>query len=377
MLPAMNLLRGIFVAALALALTSCGGGNAPPPSTPIPVSRSSYLFIATTSGTISAYGIDSSGVIQAVNGSPFFDAIVTTQGVAVVNGYLYDSHPTTPSVAAYSINYSTGAIAEISSHDGLQTQPPSGSTILQNCGGRLFGFNENGWFIQFNLNSDGSFRNSIGFANGSIPGPRASLAMDSTCQHIYFALPSLNSIDGYSIANSTFSKLFLSPISVSGITPVALALAADGKFLYVANSGSNDVAVYAVDTITGGLTLVAGSPIAAGSQPTSIVVVDKYVYVTNAGDGTVSGYVRDTTSGALIPVAGSPFAVGIRPMQVISATTNLSVSPTGLLLFVANQGSNNVSAFNINTGGSLTAVPGSPFAASGVPTSLAFAVAPQ
>jgi 6-phosphogluconolactonase (cycloisomerase 2 family) len=45
-----------------------------------------------------------------------------------------------------------------------------------------------------------------------------------------------------------------------------------GQFAYVANDNSNDISVYAVNSITGVLTAAAHSPFAAGNAPRSIAI---------------------------------------------------------------------------------------------------------
>lgn len=53
-----------------------------------------------------------------------------------------------------------------------------------------------------------------------------------------------------------------------------------------------------------------------------------FLYVTNAGANTVSAYTVDSASGALSPVSGSPFPTGTQPMAA-------AVDPSGKFLFVA------------------------------------------
>lgn len=86
-----------------------------------------------------------------------------------------------------------------------------------------------------------------------------------------------------------------------------------------------------------------------------------FMYVANQSAGSVSAYVINTQSGALTEVQGSPFAAGSSPWQV-------AIDPAGKFAYVANLGSSssssNVSAYTINpSGGALTQVQGSPFAA--------------
>src|SRR6266853_3744637 len=62
-----------------------------------------------------------------------------------------------------------------------------------------------------------------------------------------------------------------------------------GRFLYVANGGSNSISAYVIDAKSGALTPVGGSPFPAGSVPSSIAVdpSGKFAYVSNQADGTV------------------------------------------------------------------------------------------
>ena len=151
------------------------------------------------------------------------------------------------------------------------------------------------------------------------------------------------------------------------------------KFAYVANEGSNNVSAYTINRTTGVLSPVPGSPFAAGSFPFSVVVdpTGKFAYVVNrcgnvfCSVGNVSAYTIDSTTGALSPVPGSPFAAGSQPISV-------AVDPSGKFAYVGNQfvfsAIGNISAYTIDsTTGALTPVPGSPFAAGSFPFSVAIA----
>jgi 6-phosphogluconolactonase (cycloisomerase 2 family) len=58
----------------------------------------------------------------------------------------------------------------------------------------------------------------------------------------------------------------------AGTNPVALTLDASGRFAYVANLGSDDVTLFAVDSNTGALTPV-GPPVHAGTGPAWLTLV--------------------------------------------------------------------------------------------------------
>ena len=82
----------------------------------------------------------------------------------------------------------------------------------------------------------------------------------------------------------------------------------------------------------------------------------QFAYVANGGgSNNVSAY-GIGENGALTPIPGSPFAAGNLPSSV-------TVDPTGKFAYVVNEGSNNVSAYRIGENGALTPIPGSPFSA--------------
>jgi 6-phosphogluconolactonase (cycloisomerase 2 family) len=83
--------------------------------------------------------------------------------------------------------------------------------------------------------------------------------------------------------------------------------------------------------------------------------------VANRGSDDVSAFQIHPTSGTLTPVPGSPFATGKRPFAML-------VHPTGRFGYVVNLGSNTISAFTIDErSGSLTPTPGSPFVTGTLP----------
>ena len=114
-------------------------------------------------------------------------------------------------------------------------------------------------------------------------------------------------------------------------------------------------------------TVSNGEGSVTGANITTVVVdCARFAFVANSGSNNISAYLIDNTSGALTAVAGSPFATGANPSAV-------TFDPSGQFAYVANAGSNNVSAYTINTTtGALTAIPGSPFAAGANPSAITF-----
>jgi len=160
-----------------------------------------------------------------------------------------------------------------------------------------------------------------------------------------------------------------------------MAIDSGGKFLFVANQSSNNISVFSISGTT--LTEVAGAtfPVAAGNGPVALAITPdaKFLYVANQVDGTVTGY-SINSSGALALVPGSPYAACTTSSAVCTTPSAVAITPDGNFLYVANSGSNNVSAFaicdNLSTtclvaDGTLTAVTGSPFSSGLGPVSIA------
>jgi DNA-binding beta-propeller fold protein YncE len=89
----------------------------------------------------------------------------------------------------------------------------------------------------------------------------------------------------------------------------------------------------------------------------------QFAYVANDDSNNASAY-SIGANGALVPVPGSPFKAGSFPISV-------AVDPTGKFAYVANYDNNTVSAYSIAANGALTPVPGSPFTAGPHPVSVA------
>jgi 6-phosphogluconolactonase (cycloisomerase 2 family) len=84
-----------------------------------------------------------------------------------------------------------------------------------------------------------------------------------------------------------------------------------GSFLYAANvTSKNDLAAYAITPSTGAIAL--GSTVGAETLPLAVAVdpMGQFVYAANDGSADVSVYTVDSATGALTAVAGSPFASG-------------------------------------------------------------------
>jgi 6-phosphogluconolactonase len=177
-------------------------------------------------------------------------------------------------------------------------------------------------------------------------------------------------VTGVSVGRAT---IFARVVTYAGPVTRAMTMSAYpavARLAAVANAGSDDVSVFASGRGSDRsvvLSPVPGSPFAAGSRPSAVVTVpsSRFLYVANAGSNDVSAFVVDATTGSLTVIAGSPFHAGGAPSAMMA-------SGDGSFLHVANGASNDISGFRIESDtGALTPVAGSPFAAGSHPSALA------
>jgi 6-phosphogluconolactonase len=104
----------------------------------------------------------------------------------------------------------------------------------------------------------------------------------------------------------------------TGKDPLSVTVDPSGKFAYIANSGDNNVSAYTINATTGALTAVTDSPFEAGTGPRSVTVdpSGKFAYVANSDSHDVWVYTINPTTGALA-IAGSPVATGTRPYSIV------------------------------------------------------------
>jgi 6-phosphogluconolactonase len=210
---------------------------------------------------------------------------------------------------------------------------------------------------------------TVSNGSGTVAGSDVTNVLVSCAQSTRFAYvvnKLSNNISGYMIMSTgALTAIAGSPFVSTGSQPDAAWVGPGGNFLYVANSASNDLSVFSINTGTGVLSPL--STVITGGAPYGIVVdpTGSYLYVSNYSSNNISAYAINASSGALTEISGSPFAVGVAP-------TSLKTDPNGQFLYVANYGSGSVSVLQLDPGtGALSSVAGSPFAAGSGPISLA------
>jgi 6-phosphogluconolactonase len=148
----------------------------------------------------------------------------------------------------------------------------------------------------------------------------------------------------------------------------AVCVLAQGTFVYTNNDRiPNSISAFSA-AANGALSPVPGSPFLTGgngvgggffaSNRITTAVVKDFLYVANGGSNTVSAFSINPTTGFLAAVPGSPFATG---GVADGPGMSLTATPDNKFLIAANGASMTITVFSIAANGALSQVPGSPF----------------
>jgi 6-phosphogluconolactonase (cycloisomerase 2 family) len=171
-------------------------------------------------------------------------------------------------------------------------------------------------------------------------------------------------------SDGSLSPIANSPFKLpSNEQPTHIALGGSGNslFLYASLDSGGGIAAFSINSSTGALTLVPGSPFQATSNAPDHICVDpsgKLLYGSVAGNGSIVGFVIDPTTGVLSSVPGSPFST-------ISSSGSLAIDPSGKFLYTSNYAASKINGFSIDSAtGTLSPLAGSPFPSVQYPQSL-------
>lgn len=317
---------------MALGLTGCSGFFTAVNNTGTTTGSTTYAYITNvnssgTGGTITEY-TNTSGVLTAVSGSPVtLPALPTSIAVAPNNKFLFVA--TSLGVFVYTIG--------------------SGGALTEGNNGNVAYLNQAGLIVQ-------------------------SLAVDSTNSWLIVAYQNSAELDALPI-DSTLGvpsgSVYSTTLSFAAATPkLVISPANSNVFVALGTGGVNAFGFSASSTtstpwgtrvaipLTSGATNVADSAVAV--DPTST-----YLYVAEASTATtpVAGSLRTFPIANLSTAAEKDVAVGIGPSAILA-------DPTGSYVYVANETDNTLSGFSASAG-TLTQLPGSPFATAKLPLGIA------
>ena len=192
---------------------------------------------------------------------------------------------------------------------------------------------------------------NIAFPNHVAVTPSGNFVFIPSSQ---FGQISIFTIDAAGTLTPTANSPFLVPAANVGDFPLFAEVHPSGNFLFTADFTS--ASVFTIDGTTGALAYAPGSPVDLFTpfsvQPFQLAFNNngQFAYFNGQGNQGVPGYSVDTTTGALTVVSGSPFAQ--------TSVVDLVPNPLAAQMYV--QIGNSVNLYAINGSGALIAPLGAP-----------------
>ncbi len=310
------------------ALAPLGTPNFPVGSNPSalkPHTSGDFLYIADFSGNdvllldINASNGNlsvpvSNSIVSTVNPNNIFatDKGPISLAMSPTAPFLFAVTQTAGNITAYTVDPGSGSLGVVagSPFPIVPASHPS-SVAISPKGDFLFVANATeGTIAVFNINGNGVLAQAgipVSVGTGATP---TSIAVEHSGRFLYVTDSAHNAVAGFAIQAGVLSPINGSPFA-AGATPLGLGIDPQGAFLYVANGGSNNVSAYAIDSSSGALGAVNGSPFPTGGVGPSAVAVDadtSFVYVTEQTSHDIAAFTI-ASNGALQLVKGSPFGV--------------------------------------------------------------------
>ena len=212
----------------------------------------------------------------------------------------------------------------------------------------------NGYPASAATSQGGGGGGGTGGSGGNDPGvpPGGPLASDTILVSVSQATGQSLSIYGVDTATGGLGTMAGSPADVGVPAGPAASIALDvaNRRLFVASDLASTIAVTSIDA-HGAPVPAAGSPFATESSGPSAIGLgpnSATLYVGYSGGSSISEYAVDATSGALTKLAGSPVSLG-------GGRGPASFARLGDLLFVACKDTSNIRTIRIAGDGSVSA----------------------
>ena len=284
-----------------------------------------WVYSASLSeNTVSGYQVSSAAGLQDIPGSPFA-APNQSHGLVIepAGRYLYVTAGL-PGLLGYAINSASGALTPIAgspfpapAYSAAPAVPPLSVSCQLTCAATpsaLFAtinYAEPAYALAgFSIDSaTGALRGTVTTTLPAANGTPYDVVIDPSGNFLYASMPGALGIYGVdSIAASVTSIGALNPPTIQW---GSVAAEPSGKYLY-ASAGYIDggalLEQFRIDPATGLPTNLA--PPLAGQAGTTLVVIDRTGRFLYAVAGTSAyGYSIDTSTGLLTALAGSPFAI--------------------------------------------------------------------
>jgi len=392
----MKALIRIIPLLLAMAMAGCGSSS----STPLQGPTIAYLFaVGQGANTIFPFRAVADGQLQSLSLIFPSNPIPVAMILHPNKGLVYVANSTSNTVSGYALDHQTGTLTPVGTAvppSSICPAPPCNTASPATSTPMSVGIDSTGHFL-FVLNQ--------GVA-GASPAVNASISVFSidTTRGLLtllagspFALPSLSAGKVQSmVVSPTAGFLYVSNGTGATIAQVSfnssgqltdmgtvsggaganlagMAMDPKGQFLYAADSANNKILSFTIPS-SGVLAPIAAFSLSQTTAETTPVAValdstGTLLYSANQGSGNVSAF--KTNGGNLTEVSGSPYSTAGSGVVTAPQPAALTVDVTNGFLYVANEGSHSLMAFSIKASdGTLTAVTNAPFNQTVGPTAL-------
>jgi 6-phosphogluconolactonase (cycloisomerase 2 family) len=290
-------------------------------------------------------------------------------------GLLLVSSQGDKTLLAYRADLSSGKLTQVSTSASTTDLP---TAVIFEPGGAFAYVATNpasgtGKVTAFQVASDGK----LGAAGSSADSGSQPIAMAlDSAGHLFVANQASDNVTAFSVNAGSITKI---ADFAAGRAPSSVTVEPSGKFLYVTNQGDNTVSAFAIDD-SGNLSqlILLGSPYPTATAPAASALATtatgSYLYVANSGSNNITGFIVclstiapcTAANGSLEPVTTSPFGAGLTPVGIV-------VDPTNTFVYALDQASNQMSGYRLNAAnGGLTALSPATVSTGTRPVAIAF-----
>lgn len=293
-----------------------------------------FLFVSNQSAnTISVFSVNTmTGMLTSVAGSPFATGARPT-GIAVdaMGKFVFVANQAASSISVFAIGVN-GALSPVAGSPFASTSPFG--LAINPAGSILFATNfpdsmtsDLNTVSSFQIGTNGALTAVAGspFSTASSAGFASSLglATDPAGKFLFVGNHMAQSIVPFSIgAGGALTPASAPPAPAAGCTvschnnPLRLAVHPNSQFVYATNVQAGTVSVF--KATNGMLSSIGEAP--AGQHPFGVALDPSgtFLFVVNKVDSSISAYSVNSVTGMVAPLSGSPFFGGLNaPTDII------------------------------------------------------------
>lgn len=366
--PLIAVLSLLLVAGVLLGCSTLGEGFLFPEGEQLLVR---FLFAVNgNGGSIAAFRVNpDTGALTAISGSPFEGLSSEGQArlTATLDGRFVYTTNGSSQIAGFSVNQDTGALTPVPGSPFEVGDDIRGGIMAAPNSRFLFASDEDFEVLfVFVIGANGALTQAPGSPYEAGPRPWG-IAVDPLSRFVFLTDRSDDTIRAYAI-NSDTGALTEAPGSpfVSGEGGGLRYPVVDrsGRFLYATHANNGEVYAFTINQTNGALTAAgefeAGcGPVGIAAHPSfDLIAVANWCFDEGSNNPTtVSVYSINTSTGALTNVPGSPFEFDV-------AIHHLVFDPSGRYIYLAApfaDENGQILGFTVNAQGQVVQVTGSPF----------------